>query len=346
MPNRNALPSTSGWLAGISFAQTNTDSTIADIPHDILHAGHASVSYQTKDGCRLDTRTAQIDQDKSRSAIVLNEQTIPVIDAATKELAPVFAKYFSDIRLVCTRDQLEISARFHPPCDAQTPQVKECDQHPIETKLPRTRDSKANAAAISRKPAYTDWRGHPMLAFGGVVIALAVTLYLGVLPHPGLNSKQPNPIDVPLRPPEWTRGLGLEPTSINDWLAIKAELNLPDSAMRSALHILGENDIYPPGHDLHDLTKYPAQVGRGLALIAASQGADDTHSHLGALKHDLEWRLIAGARFPDEASGARYSSLQRELYHNVVVLGVVELLHRRQNDNDVKVLLAAIGSGE
>lgn len=51
---------------------------------------------------------------------------------------------------------------------------------------------------------------------------------------------------------------------------------------------------------------------------------------------------MAGARFPDAPPGGRYSSLQRELYHNLVVLGVVDLLYRRQDEAAVQEMLAAL----
>jgi hypothetical protein len=54
---------------------------------------------------------------------------------------------------------------------------------------------------------------------------------------------------------------------------------------------------------------------------------------------------MAGARFPDEPPGGRYSSLQRELYYNLVVLGVVDLLYRRQDEPSVQGILAALSQG-
>ncbi|UCH49834.1 MAG: hypothetical protein JSU95_08765 [Betaproteobacteria bacterium] len=51
------------------------------------------------------------------------------------------------------------------------------------------------------------------------------------------------------------------------------------------------------------------------------------------------------ARFPDEPQAGRYSSLQRELYHNLVVLGVVDLIHRRQHEPAIQEILAALPQG-
>ena len=49
MSYQKKLPFSRGWLAGIAFDRDSTDTRIADIPHDILHAGHARVSFQDED---------------------------------------------------------------------------------------------------------------------------------------------------------------------------------------------------------------------------------------------------------------------------------------------------------
>jgi hypothetical protein len=97
---------------------------------------------------------------------------------------------------------------------------------------------------------------------------------------------------------------------------------------------------------LYDLSKYPLQAARALALVSRWQGTNGETADLGKLKNNLESRLIAGARFPDEAPGGRYSSLQRELYNNVVVLGIVDMFYRQQDDPVVRQVLASLARSD
>ena len=53
-------------------------------------------------------------------------------------------------------------------------------------------------------------------------------------------------------------------------------------------------------------------------------------------------RLVSGSTYPDEAAGGRHLGGSRELEDNTLVLAVLDLLHRRQDDRAVKDLLAAI----
>jgi hypothetical protein len=110
------------------------------------------------------------------------------------------------------------------------------------------------------------------------------------------------------------------------------------------IELLRHNDIYPPPHDLYDLATHPRQATRALSLIGNQESAGAGVTAFGTLKDDPDWRLIAGARFPDESPSRRYSSLQPERYNNVVVPGIVDLFCPRQNDPAVKQLLASIES--
>lgn len=110
--------------------------------------------------------------------------------------------------------------------------------------------------------------------------------------------------------------------------------------MLSAIRTLKTDDKYPPGHSLRDLTAYPAHVERAFAILAAS-GAG-TPGDLENLAKDLGGRLVTGARFPDEPAGDRYMATSPELSDNTVVLAIVDLLRRRQNDAAVKDIFVAL----
>ena len=107
-----------------------------------------------------------------------------------------------------------------------------------------------------------------------------------------------------------------------------------------AIRMLKADDKYPVSHWLRDLTAYPTEVERALAILAGSgKGVPRT---LGSLVKDLEMRLVSGSTYPDEAAGGRHLGGSRELEDNTLVLAVLDLLHRRQDDRAVKDLLATI----
>ena len=141
--------------------------------------------------------------------------------------------------------------------------------------------------------------------------------------------------------PAWAAGI--DQTSLDGWIAVQKKFGLPDATVRSAVQILRTNEKYPPGHSLHDLTSYPAQVERTFSLLAGVE--TEAPFDFGPLENDLKGRMVEGARFPDESPGGHYSPLEREAFNNVVVLAAIELFQRRQNDPGVKEILAALRRG-
>jgi hypothetical protein len=132
----------------------------------------------------------------------------------------------------------------------------------------------------------------------------------------------------------------VDPNAREGWIKIQSRFGLPDATILSAIRILKANDKYPFSHWLRDLTSYPAQVERSFAILAGpDRGGPDT---LGTLLKDLEMRLVSGSPFPDEAAGGRHLGGSRELEDNTLVLAILDLLHRRQDDRAVKDLLATI----
>ena len=132
----------------------------------------------------------------------------------------------------------------------------------------------------------------------------------------------------------------VDATAREGWIKIQSRFDLQDATILSAIRVLKTNDKYPLSHWLRDLTTYPAQVERSFAILAGSgQGVPGS---LGTLVKDLEMRLVSGSTFPDEAAGGRHLGGSRALEDNTLVLAILDLLHRRQDDRAVKDLLATI----
>ena len=110
--------------------------------------------------------------------------------------------------------------------------------------------------------------------------------------------------------------------------------------MSSTLRLLRAKDKYAAGQSLHDLARYPVQVGRAFALVVAAQNG--TPADFNRLIDDLQARVVQGVRFPDEQPGGPYSSLQRELFNNIVILAVIDVLRRHQIEPQVQEILAAL----
>lgn len=343
---RRNPPRAEGWLAGIAFAGGDGDVQITDIPRDILRAGNATVSF-----LKVNEEPLERDSDadgEPLGVIALNEQSISGIKAATKDLIPVFAKHFSDVRLVFTRQRLEISATLRTPGEAGQPRIRLPDQRAIGTTqiVPSPAPVRAEPPAAllrSGKAQATNGRRRGFIAIAGLAAAIFGASLLGVLRKREGISTAPTMAPEDKFIPAWAQGL--DGASLDGWIAVKTRFNLPDETARSAIQLLRNNDRYASAHDLHDLAKYPVQAQRAFSLLAGSKAAGATPIDLAPLKSDLESRLMAGARFPDEAPGGRYSSLQRELYNNVVVLAVVDLFYRRQTDPGVNRVLTALRRG-
>jgi hypothetical protein len=142
------------------------------------------------------------------------------------------------------------------------------------------------------------------------------------------------------QPPSPRWAIEVDPSARERWINIQSRFDLPDGTILTAVRVLKTNDKYPLSHWLRDLTPYPAQVERAFAILAGSgRGGPDT---LGRLVKDLEMRLVSGSPFPDEAAGERHLGGSRELEDNTLVLAILELLHRRQDERAVKDLLATI----
>ncbi len=345
---RKNPPRSEGWLAGVAFTGGDGDIEITEIPRDVLRADHAAVSFIGKDDGPVGQHRNRDRQEESPRLITLNEDSISGIKAATGELVPVFAKHFSNVRLVFTRERLEISASFKPPEHPGAPQMqRRNDRNLQQTQMaPESVSSRVDRPPVVTRPGNvptTDWHRRGYFAIAAVVIVGAS--YLGLLGKPDDNPGPTDSIVARQHIPDWAQGLGLDSAVLDEWIEVKRTFNLPDTTLRSAIQIVRDNDKYPSAHDLHDLARHPVQVGRAFSLLAGARTTPATSLELRALKDDLESRLMAGARFPDEAPGGRHSSLQRELYHNVIVLGVVDLLYRRQGEPEVNEILVVIQGG-
>ena len=350
MSNRNNLPSSAGWLTGISFDETDTGVRIDAIPHDILHAGKATVSFHEHYDVPLAPQLERADENQPPALIEFRERSIPAMETAAKDLVPIFAKHFSDVRLVCTRDRLELTASFRgasakPLPQSPRPSARPDDERQEPTTATRSRVELPNYMAAPRSEPAAKWPGREFIVLAAVAVVIFGAFYFSVLRDSGDDAQVPQPIAAPQLSPPWAMGLSLSNETRDGWTNLKQTFNLPDETVRSMVLFMQNNEKYPSGHDLHDLSKHPLQVQRALALLTGAKAESETPLDVSVLKEELESRLMAGVRFPDEPPGGRYSSLQRELYHNLVVLGVVDMIYRHQDDPAVREMLAALPKG-
>jgi len=141
--------------------------------------------------------------------------------------------------------------------------------------------------------------------------------------------------------PGWTAGMNA--TTREGWMKVQSRFGFSDARILPAIRMLKADDKYPVSHWLRDLTAYPTEVERALAILAGSgKGVPRT---LGSLVKDLEMRLVSGSRFPDEPAGPRHLGGSRELEENTVVLAVLDLLRRREDEVAVRDLRAAVRRG-
>ena len=195
-----------------------------------------------------------------------------------------------------------------------------------------------SAARRSERARRRRWAGRTILVGTGLVAAvigwMALTNWIkadrssGVARVPWLQQPSPG----------WAAEV--DANTREGWIKIQSRFDLEDATILSAIRMLQTNDKYPPSHWLHDLTTYPTQVERSFAILAGS--GKGVPGSLGTLVKDLEMRLVSGSTYPDEAAGGRHLGGSRELEDNTLVLAVLDLLHRRQDDRAVKDLLAAI----
>jgi hypothetical protein len=349
-------PASRRGLAGIAFAEATSNIQVGDIPKNILRADDTKISFLNRSEvtARNDRSVERHREPNSEEQTLgvpttLIEESIPGLVAATKDLVPVFARHFSDVRLTCTRDTLEISATFRPP---QQPVPAEGDVRnhhaidpmqagPMRVEQPAPVPvEQPSVAQVATSPAVTDGRKRKRIAVAGLAVVVLGVSLLGIWQKSGSNSDTTANTVEQKSTPLW--GVTLDDALLEGWIDVKTSFDLPVGTVRSAIGLMQSNDKYPSAHDLHDLAKFPVQAGRAFSLLARANTASGEILNIRVLKDDLESRLMAGARFPDEAPGGRYSSLQRELYNNVVVLGVIDLFYRRQDDPAIREVLAAI----
>lgn len=332
-----------GWLAGFAFDEGDGGVPITDLPFDLLRNDHVTVNVLAEHHA---AGNWQKEEGGTSGVITFSEQSILGVKAAAKELLPVFARHFTDVHMVFTRDRLEISAPFRPPAELNPPEAQRRDYHTIRASqaahTPAHMRIEQPADLVQPKGARVmDGRRRGLIAVASLAVVILAWSLRGVL-HKSDGTPSRTQVHVEGRSiPAWAPGL--DETSMDDWIAFQKKFDLPDATVRSVIQILRTNDKYSPGQSLYDLARYPAQVRRAFSLLAGSQTG--TPFDFGPLENDLKGRMVQGVRFPDEPPGGSYSSLERESFNNVVVLATIELFHRRQDDPRVKEILAALRRG-
>lgn len=331
-----------GWVAGFKFAEGERGSLINDVPDDILRSGDIRVSLLA-DIDAAEHSQNEIESEGNRGLITFSEHSILGVKEAAKELLPVFAKHFTDVHMIFTRDRLEISAPFRHPDASNLPEARPRDYRTIEASQAANppapvRIEQPAALVQPKSTSVMHGRRRGLIA---VVSLAAVVLGWSLL---GVSHKSGG---IPVAPkvsvegrsiPAWAAGI--DQTSLDGWIEVQKKFDLPDATVRSAIQILRTNDKYGPGQDLHDLARYPTEVKRAFSLLAGAQTG--TPFNFDPLMDDLKGRSVSGLRFPDEPPGGSYSLLERERFNNVAVLAAIELFHRRQDDPSVKAILAAL----
>jgi hypothetical protein len=340
--NLKELAFAEGWFAGFEFDEGVQDNWNSAAFHGILRSGDVSVSLLF-DIDAADQSQSQIAPAGDRGLFTFSKSSVEGVKAAADELLPVLAKHFTDVNMVFTRDRIEISAPFRTPAELNPPPASRRDYRPapasrvVETAAATTIEPPAAPLQPTSAPAM-HWHRKVLIGAGGLAFVILAARFLGIFhsPEPAQAT-----LDVPAAMqtiPAWAAGI--DQSALDGWIKVQKKFGLSDSTVRAAVQVLSKNGKYSPGQDLHDLTRYPAQVTRAFSLLASTQNGPSFQFN--PLENDLKGRVVQGARFPDEAPGGAYSPLERESFNNVVVLAVIELLQRQENDPDVKKILAAL----
>ena len=331
-----------GWLAGFEFDQVGNDRWNTDAFQDILRSGHISISLLF-DIDAADQSQSEMQASGDRGLFSFSKSSVGGVKAAADELLPVFAKHFTDVRMVFTRDRLEISAPFRTPAELNPLEARPRNYRTapvtrvVEPAALRTIEQPTALVQPKSSPAI-HWHRKVLIGVGGVAV-----LVLGAHFVENIHPSQPTrtALDVPVERraiPVWAAGI--DQTALDGWLKVQKKFSLSDSTVRAAVEILRQDDKYGPGQELYDLTRYPSQVMRAFSLLAGAQSGPSFHFN--PLENNLKGRAVEGARFPDEAPGGAYSPLERESFNNVVVLAAIELLQRKKSDPGVKEILGAL----
>jgi PilZ domain len=335
-----------GWLVGFAFVEDH-NSILITIPRNMLGAIDVAATVLPTDR-PVDHRQIEAEEREQDTSglITFSEHSVLGVKAAANELLPVFAKHFTDVHMVFTRDRLEISAPFRVPAESNPQEARRQDYRAapanqvLQPAAPVTIEQPVAVVQPHNNPA-TDRRRRVLIGVATVVAMILGGSLLGVFHRPEPTRVAPDVSTEGMSIPAWA--IGLDQTKLDGWIKIQQKFGMTNAEIRSAIRVLQTNDKYSAGQDLYDLTRYPAQVMRAFSLLASVKKEGASYN-FGPLKNDLAGRVIQGARFPDEPPGGNYSTLQRESFNNVVVLAVIELLQRRQNDPGVKAILAKLSS--
>lgn len=331
-----AAPPT-GWLAGLAFepgqVAYSPNADLGEVEVDVL-----------PENSPADAASYSIDEhsDAVSGESLLDGHAVIKLGAVAEDLLPVLSRHFADARLVLKRDRLEVSATFRSLEELNSLEAPRPRQRAVELQGPAhpiSYERGPRAAPLPSTPGRAQGRSLA-LAASAIVLVLVGWSVLKLSPTAATGGPTARSAPVEERSiPAWARDL--DAASLDGWIEVRTRFGLSDAAVGSVIRMVKTNDRYPPGHSFRDLSIYPSQVGRAFAILAAWKA--DRPFELDALKEELQGRLASGVRFPDEPPGHRYySQLDARLYHNTVVMAIVELLHRRQQEADVKEIVAAL----
>jgi hypothetical protein len=255
----------------------------------------------------------------------------------------LLSRHFAEMSLVVMPERVEMSARFRSPTELSGLRAPESGLWAIRNAPATLPPSVTEIDQPAGPGLLAGWRAVPLrrlalLAGAGLLAAAIGWKVLGL----ASRAAQPATVSKASVPqsalPPWA--VDLTAASRDKWVQAPVRFGLPDSVMMAMIRILRANDRYPPNHWLYDLSAYPTQAERALTILATS--GPGTPPDLGALTRDLEMKMVAGARFPDESPGERHLVMAQETFDNNTVLAIIDLLARKRDDPAVKGLLAAL----
>ena len=328
-----------GWLAGFAFTPPDPHPASDTLFWNIPQCSEIAVEFPGE--CRASVPPER-GQGAERESII-DEKTAGHLKGVVESLVPVLSRHFAEMSLVVMPERVEMSARFRSPAELSGLRAPESGPRAIRAALATPPPSATEIDPPAGPGPLAGWRAVPLrrlalLAGAGLLAAAIGWKVLGL----AFRAAQPATVSKASFPqsalPPWAEDLTA--ASRDKWVQAQVRFGVPDSVMTAMIRILRANDRYPPHHWLYDLSAYPIQAERALTILAMS--GPGTPPDLGALTRDLEMKMVAGARFPDESPGERHLAMTQESFDNSTVLAIIDLLARKRDDPAVKGLLAAL----
>jgi hypothetical protein len=328
-----------GWLAGFAFTPVDPHPASDTLFRNILQGNEVAAELLRECGASAPPERERGAEGES----IVDGKTADHLQGVVESLVPVRSRHFAEMNLVVVPERMKMSSRFESPTELSELRAAESGLWAVRNAPATLPPSVTETDPPIGPDLLAGWRALPLrrlalLAGAGVLAAAIGWKVLGL----AFRAAQPATVSKASFPqsalPPWA--VDLTAASRDKWAQAQVRFGLPDSVMVAMIRILRANDRYPPNHWLYDLSAYPTQAERALTILATS--GPGTPPDLGALTRDLEMKMVAGARFPDESPGERHLVMTQESFDNNTVLAIIDLLARKRDEPAVKGLLAAL----